>query len=234
MALIRFPEGQQRSGSAGGTVFSHNRYGAYIRARSIPVNPSTDRQVLVRNAVRALAIAWNQDLTPVQRTMWELYGENVAWTNRFGDTVYLTGMAHYIRSNTVRIQCGLARVDNGSGIFNLAPAELGLSASGSEATGLVSLVSDVVGHAWAAEDGGFQAYYMGRPQNAGINFFGGPYRLIGCQEGKATPNGDPTSPWPQPAPWPMQEGQRVWIRSRIGRADGRLSDLAQCTFHCAA
>ena len=65
MALIRYAEGQQRSGSIGASVYSHNRYGAYIRARSVPVNPNTDRQVAIRNAIRALTIAWGN--TPGQR-----------------------------------------------------------------------------------------------------------------------------------------------------------------------
>ena len=53
---VVLPEGQQRSGSIGGATWSHNSSGAYIRARSIPVNPNTDRQNAVRVAVRNLAI----------------------------------------------------------------------------------------------------------------------------------------------------------------------------------
>ena len=38
------------SGSLGGITASHNRFGAYLRERVIPVNPGTQPQVIVRNA----------------------------------------------------------------------------------------------------------------------------------------------------------------------------------------
>lgn len=229
MALIRFPEGQQRSGSSGGTVFSHNRFGAYIRARSIPVNPNTDRQVDVRNAVRSLTIAWQNTLTQAQRDAWDVYADNVTWQNKLGESVNLTGLNHYIRSNTTMVSLGFARTDDAPVIFNLATAELNLGCTASEATQILTFTFDDT-EVWASEAGAFQHFYMGIPQNASIKFFGGPFRYVVSVAG-ITPA---VSPLPASTPFPFAEGQRIWVRSRIMRADGRLSQFAQLNFLAGA
>ena len=224
---VVLPEGQQRSGSVGGSVWSHNRYGAYIRARSIPVNPNTDRQVAVRNIVRSLSIAWQLTLTQAQRDAWNVYAANVAWLDPLGQSVYLTGLNHYIRSNTPRLQAIAPRIDDAPVIFNLATAELALSATASEATQQATVHFDDTA-AWASEDGAFQFLFGGRPQNAAIKFFGGPYRSMPGIAGNATT--PPTSPHLVTWPFPFAEDNRLWLRTRIGRADGRLSEFAQVNF----
>jgi len=42
----------------------------------------------------------------------------------------------------------------------------------------------------------------------------------------------PASPLECPTVWPLCEGCRIWVRSRVGRADGRLSDFASYNFLC--
>ena len=229
MALIRFAEGQQRSGSIGATVYSHNRFGAYIRARSVPVNPNTALQVAVRNAVRSISIAWQLTLTQLQRDAWNVYAANVTWTNKLGDAINLTGLNHYIRSNTFRITNALPRIDAAPVIFTLAAAELALSATASEATQQYTIAFDDTA-TWASEAGAFQTFYAGIPQNGGIGFFGGPYRQITLAIG-AIPA---VSPIVAAAVFPFAEGQRLWLRSRISRADGRLSEFAEVNFLGAA
>lgn len=229
MALVVLGEGQQRSGSIGGTVWSHNRSGVYIRSRSIPVNPNTSRQVAVRNAVRAIAIAWDLTLTQAQRNAWDVYASNVDWTNKLGQSINLTGLNHYIRSNTPRVMNALARVDAAPVIFDLAAAELVLAVSASEATQNLDVSFDVAAD-WATEVGAFQFVSMGIPQNGGIKFFGGPYRQSGTIAGEAVP----VSPAVQSAPFPFAAGQRIWVRTRISRLDGRLSEFAEVNFLGAA
>jgi len=266
MALIRFAEGQQRSGSLGATVYSHGRYGPYVRARSVPVNPSTDRQVTARGALQSLSIRWNNTLTQAKRDAWEVYSGNVIWRNALGDTTYLTGLAHYIRCNSVRILVGLAVLDDAPTTFTLATPEQELVVSASEATQTLEAAFDDTAD-WSSEVGAFQAFYMGLPKNPSIKFFGGPWRFMAVVLGAAAKlpappkPGDPvaaTSPKgnkakvlllpktgdpkaavsPEediPTPdWPFAEGQRIWVRSRIGRADGRLSEFAQTNFLAVA
>ncbi len=231
MTLIRFAEGQQRSGSIGATVFSHNRFGAYIRARSVPVNPNTARQVGVRNVVRSLAIAWNNALTQVQRDLWEVYAANTTWTNKLGDSVNLTGLNHFIRSNTPRLLAGLVRIDDGPPPVGLATAELALSVTASEATQLITIAFDDSAP-WNNEDLGLQVFYMGIPKNGGIKFFGGPYRKVLSHFGSlAAPIASPVA---TATVFPFTEGLRIWVRSRVSRADGRLSEFAEVNFLSAA
>lgn len=231
MALVVFPEGRQQSGSLGATVYSHNSAGAYLRARSIPVNPNTDRQVAVRNIVRALSIGWQNTLTQTQRDEWSVYAATLAWQNHLGQTINLTGLNHYIRSNTPRLQAGMTRVDDGPKIFNLGAAELELACTASEATQLGSLGFDDTA-AWASEDGAGQLFYGGLPQNGSIKFFGGPWRLMHLVQGNS--GAPPVSPSLQPWPFPFADGQRLWLQTRITRADGRLSEFARVNFLAAA
>jgi len=229
MALIRFPEGQQRSGSSGGTVFSHNRYGAYIRPRSIPVNPNTDRQAVVRNAVKSLTIRWAIVLTQLQRDAWDLYAELTPWTNKFGDTVYLTGLNHYVRCNTPRVQWVIAPIDAAPTYFNLGAPDTNLSATASEATQQLTVDGDPAGY-WIGEPDAWYFIAMGVPQNPGIKFFDGPWRQISALPGQ----GPPPFPAIIDTAWPFAEGQRIWVQTRVARGDGRLSTFARYNFLTAA
>ncbi len=229
MALVVLPEGQQRSGSIGGTVWSHNRSGVYIRNRSIPVNPNTDRQNAVRNAVRSIAIAWELVLTQPQRDAWDVYAANVTWQNRLGQAITLTGLNHFIRSNTPRVRSGIARVDAAPVIFDIAAAEGALAATASEGTQDFTIDGDPAG-AWIGEADAWQFYYMGLPQNGSRKFFGGPYRLLTAVPGA----GPPPFPVVIAGAFPFAEGQRLWLRSRVARGDGRLSEFAQINFLGAA
>lgn len=231
MALVVLPEGTQISGSIGGTTWSRNRYGAYKRSRSVPVNPNTDRQAAIRVILRNLSIAWGQTLTQDQRDAWDLYGSNIDWVNKLGQPINLTGEVHYIRSNAPRLQCGLARVDDAPTIFDLAAAEQGLACTASEATQQLSMSYDDSAD-WCSEDGAAEFVQMGMPVDASIKYFGGPWRALACIEGDSmTP---PSSPYTPAVAWPIAQGQRIWVRTRVGRADGRLSEFAQVNFLAAA
>lgn len=229
MALVVLPEGQQRSGKQGGIVWSHNRGGPYVRNRAIPTNPNTARQVAVRNSVRSISIAWDIALTQDQRDAWDLYGANVSWTNRLGQAINLTGLNHFVRSNTPRVMNAIARVDAAPTIFDLATAELELAVSASEATQDLTILGQDPAD-WIGEAGAWQFIFMGAPQNGGTKFFGGPYRQLTAVPGA----GPPPFPVVIAAAFPFAEGQRIWVRTRIARADGRLSEFAEVNFLAAA
>ena len=81
----------QASGSVGGFTAAHNQGGLYLRARSIPVNPQTPAQNLVRSFFGGLATRWRQTLTEQQREFWTIYGTTVEYTNPLGDLIRLSG-----------------------------------------------------------------------------------------------------------------------------------------------
>lgn len=212
----------QTSGAVGGIVFSHNAGGTYIRARVTPTNPNSPQQIVVRGAVGFLANFWNNGLTPAQREVWDTYSENVTVTNRIGDQVLISGLAHYVRSNVGRIQAGVGRVDAGPGVFNISqhtrPFINGFSFASQTIN--INFFTTVLSDAWANEAGGFMFVYVSRPQNVSINFFRGPYRLVGTIVGDPSP---PASPISLNLPFPVAEGQKIFARAITTQADGRLS-----------
>lgn len=231
MARVRLPEGQQRSGSQGGIVWSRNRYGPYIRERANPVNPQTERQTVVRNFLSSTSTRWNNVLTDLARFQWQQYAANTPVPGAFGENTFLAGKDMYVRSNTNRLIAGLDVVDPGPAINGLPDAPTPLISTGSEAAQTVSNAF-FLGDAWVNEDDAACLVYLGLPQNASRNYFGGPWRKMGVILGDAA--APPATPDVQDAPWAIQEGQKIWVRARAVMADGRVSDWSRNTFLCGA
>lgn len=227
MALIRYAEGQQRSGSIGGSTYSRNRFGQYIRSRSKPVNPNTDAQNDVRNNFRQLMEAWSGILSDAQRLAWSTYANSITWKNRLGDDVKLTGPMHYLRSNAARLAAGLAIVQNGPSTLVLPSTDNGLAAEGDVSDAEISVDFANTG-GWASASGGGLAVYMGFPVNPTREYFNGPWRFLGLIPGAGSP---PASPFVfDDLPFPMATGQRIYIRARVLTPDGRASTFQQTSF----
>lgn len=232
MALIKFGGGiTEMRGSIAGNVYSRNRYGAYVRARTVPVNPQSALQTEVRSSIAALAVRWSSTLTAAQRTAWNLYGSSIAMSNKLGETIFLSGFNHFIRSNLFLERNNLTRVDSGPVIFELPAADPLFAITASEATQIVSYAFDTT-LAWANEDDGWLIFEMGSPQNAQRNFFDGPWKHVAAAAGAAA--GPPVSPAGPASPYAIAEGQRIWAYARILRADGRLSEPFRADTFCAA
>lgn len=232
MALIRFGGGVvQMSGSIGGDTFARNRFGNYNRARTKPTNPNTARQMAIRSALSQLTARWSQIVTAGQRTAWNLYAANVAMKNRLGEVIHLTGFNHYLRSNIYRLDGDRPVVDDGPVIFELPEQDPTIAITASEGTGHISLTFDDT-MPWCSEEGSLVIIGNGQPQNAQRNFFAGPYHSYGRMVGDAvTP---PTSPLDADYWYGIAEGQHLWIKLRISRADGRLSEAFRTDCFCAA
>ncbi len=221
MALVKYGGGiVGMSGSIAGNTHSRNRYGSYVRARTKPINPNTALQQTVRAAIATLTQRWSQTLTAPQRTAWNLYASSVAMTNKLGETVFLSGFNHYIRSNVTRETGPTVLIDNGPTIFELPAQDPTFSVSASEATQQLTIAFDEAMD-WAVEDGAFLFLFQGQPQNAQRNFFAGPWRFI-AYVGGVDPGG-PVEPHVAIGPFAIAEGQHQWVYGRIARADGRLS-----------
>jgi len=231
-ALAKYGGGiVQLSGSIAGNTFARNHYGNYVRARTVPINPNTSRQQAVKNYMSSLTTAWGETLTAAQRTAWGLYGKSVAMTNRLGETMFLTGANHYVRSNVPILQAGGTRVDAAPTTFELPETDAAFSVSFSEATQLITVTFDDT-MAWCDLDGAHMLLLMGSPQNPQRNFFAGPFRFAGSIDGDAvTP---PTSTETIAVPFAITEGQRIWCQARIVLDDGRLSTPFRADALCAA
>lgn len=211
----------QTSGSIGGTTFSHNRGGLYTRTRTIPTDPITARQVLMRSSFGTLANVWSSVLTPAQREIWELYAASVTVLNVFGDSINLTGQQMYIRCNTPRLQAGFDRVDDFTGAFNLG--EIGdisvttVDVSDATASGGIGGAPE-----WAGIDEAFLLVYQGRSRSPSVNYYRGPFRLWGSYEGDS---GTPEDTWTLATgnPYPLIADMACRFRFRVTYPDGRLT-----------
>ena len=221
MALVKYGAGViQMAGSIAGTTFARNRAGSYARAKTKPVNPNTSSQTVVRAAIALLAQTWRTVLTSAQRTAWDSYAAAIVMNNKLGESQYITGFNHYIRSNAARLQAGQAAIANGPTELALPEQDPTLALIATVDDQKLSIAFDVT-QDWASEDGGFLLVYMGKPQNATRNFFAGPWKYAGKVVGDAEQL--PTSPQLITAPMTIILGQRIFIYCRVLRADGRLS-----------
>jgi len=232
MALVKYGGGiVQMSGSIAGNTHARNRYGNYVRARTTPINPNTDRQVEVRAIMALLTARWSNTLTAPQRAAWDLYASNVVMTNRLGESVHLTGYNHYIRSNFIAAMVPYPLIDAGPVVFELPAQDPTFAVTASEATQVLTLAYDDT-MAWATEDAAYMFFFQGKPQNAQRVFFGGPWRFIGSVGG--IDPGGPVEPHAGAAQFAIAELQHQWVYARIMRADGRLSAPFRADTFCAA
>lgn len=222
MALVLFGNGiSGMSGSIAGTVFSRNRYGSYARNRTKPVNPNSPRQQKVRNIMGAIVSAWSQIVTTLQRSAWEVYAQNINFTNALGQTIQLTGYNHYIRSNMARINNNMGRIDAAPTILLLPPTDALFACEASEGTQLVTVTFDDTAD-WPSEDSAAMLINQGVPQNSATAFYGNHFRTIGKLSGSsASPL---TSPQTVALDFPAAANQKNWFFGRVTRADGRLSE----------
>ncbi len=223
MALVKFGGGiTQMSGRIAGNVFARNRGGNYVRAGTIPVNPNSPEQVIVRAVLATLMVRWAQTLTPAQRIAWETYANAVTVQNRLGESINLSGVNHYIRSNSLLLRAGDTIVDDGPTVLALPDQDPTISIAPTAATQLVAITFDDSLN-WAGTDDAHLHIAMGRPQNPTRNFFGGPWRRAFTLDGNtAVPL---VSPLSVPVPFTLVEGQKMWMRFRIQEADSRLSNF---------
>ena len=221
MTLIRFGGGiTEMRGSMGGNTFSRNRYGAYMLARTKPINPNSDAQVNVRACMAFLTDRWSNTLTPVERAAWNLYGSNVVMKNKLSESINLSGFNHYIRSNVEYKNRFGVTLDPGPVVFEIPAADPTFAITASAAAQEYSVTHDA-GMDWADEDGAAMMLYQGNPQNGQRNFFGGPWIFMAVIPGiNGAPAGSPSA---HTVVIPFTEGNRLWMYARIVRADGRLS-----------
>lgn len=222
MGLVKFGGGiVQISGSIAGTVHARNRFGNYIRPRTKPVNPRSDRQETVRATLSFLAEYWHGDLTDVQRGLWNTYAAAVAMTNRIGETIHLTGFNHFMRSNAfLRALVPGTAPPGAPTILNLPEKDDTAACSEEDiAAQTFTFTCDDTGWGINPDDKSALAIYQGQPQLASRNFFAGPWRLIGFFDVAAGGAGTDTFD----AGFSFALDQKVWFQARMRDSDGRCS-----------
>ena len=221
--LVRYGGGiLDARGSIGGQVHSRNRYGSYVRARTTPVNPQSARQSAIRAIVAAVSSQWYTALSQAQRDAWNVFATNVPATNKLGQSINLTGFNQFVKSNVAAANAGQIQITAGPIIFTLPGEDTSYNSEIDAGTGKLTIIFDDT-RDWLDEDDGAMIIQMGIPQNTSIGFFNGPWRHAGIIQGNlAVPPTTPNSAID--VPFPVADGQKVWTRAKILRADGRLSD----------
>lgn len=208
------------SGSLAGITASRNRGGNYFRARAIPTNPNSQQQQTVRSNMADMVAYWTTTLTQAQRDAWATYAANVPVIDKLGAPIFLTGQNMFVRSNLGGISGGATVVEDAPTVFNLggftAPSIASASAGGADLDLNFENTDE-----WANEDDARMVVYISRQQNPGINYFKGPYRVAGVILGDATT--PPTSPATITLPFAVAQGNRLFVKVNVVRADGRYS-----------
>ena len=101
--------GNPSSGSEAALTYSRNRFGQYVRSRSIPVNPKSTQQGTVRARLAANASAW-RGLTDLQRAGWLSLGGQMSRTDALGQSYTLNGFQAYCSCNNNNVAAGNAVV----------------------------------------------------------------------------------------------------------------------------
>lgn len=123
-----------------GSVFSKNRYGAYVRTKVTPVNPQSTAQQTQRNLLSANSQAW-RGLTEAQRNAWIAAAPSFPFTDIFGNSKILSGNALYVKVNNNLGTIGQAVIANPPAPVAIPAMVVGVFTAVSS-TGVVSLSFD--------------------------------------------------------------------------------------------
>jgi hypothetical protein len=88
----------QVSGSVGAGTFSHNRFGPYIRLRTIPVQPDSGLQLAQRDFFANMSSAWS-GIGATNQLSWRGWAQNNPIVDSLGDKRVLSGHMAYVSLN---------------------------------------------------------------------------------------------------------------------------------------
>lgn len=211
-------------GSIGGNTASRNGSGPYWRARVKPVNPNSDAQSRVRAIMSRVSAMYLDSASSAQRLEWGVFASNMPHKNKLGLDIRLSGFNQFVKSNVAALNAELPSILDGPVIFTLPGEDPTFEVSASESSQELSVIFND-NRDWVDEDFAGMIIQVGIPQNASIGFFNGPWRHADIIRGDSSTA--PTTPATIASPWPVVELQKVWVRGKIIRADGRTSDWFQ-------
>lgn len=212
-------------GSIGATVFARNRGGAYVRNRTTPLNPQSLSQSVVRAQFGSLSNDWSNTLTQSQRDGWDAWADAVPYSNVFGEDRFLAGINAFVAGNSLLAQAGEDLALDAPTILTKGPSIVP-TIGGVGATDVLTLAS--IGTYDPPAAGITVLVYASPPQNAGVSFFKGPFRLVGSVN---LSTGVPELPAAIGAsPYPFAAGQAVFARTRVVTPDGRVGNSSVTRF----
>ena len=208
-------------GSIAGATFSRNRAGAYVRNRTKPINPQTDRQIEIRQNLSYLQLYWHSNLSVALRSAWNATAQANPFKNRLGQSSAITGFNLFLRVNALRKLMALAIADNPP----TPPLELDIQAFTISAITAPGLAITAVGPNFTADTIALVSYTGALSQAR--NFYKGPYvarSFIG-----------PASPFPVVLDATIAVGDRYAYAWRaIDIVTNRVSPVMNSSVDCTA
>jgi hypothetical protein len=94
------------SGSIGNFTVAGSQGGMYMKIKSNPDNPNTNKQQIVRNAMATATISW-KNLTHAQRAVWEDWGKTLVKEDILGNKLKISGWSAFAGAFVIRVRAGL-------------------------------------------------------------------------------------------------------------------------------
>ncbi len=157
------------SGSVGGTTYSHNNGGMYMRARAVPIHSTTKHQAAARTALTQAVTLWTERLNADQRAAWDQYAANVPMPGPLGNSRQITGQTHYVRCIVPEIMASQlfgpysTFLRGGPGVYDLGHARQNTIDAYNTSDGLIFNIDTTA--PWATDTGGRLFVYQRKPAN---------------------------------------------------------------------
>jgi hypothetical protein len=209
MAIISPIFGEMR-GKVGGSVYSRNKGGPYVRMHAVPTNPNSARQQSTRNWLQWAAEGWNGVLTAAQRAQWNEFAETHSVTNRLGQSINLTGLDWYAKCNARLKDAGLTAIAEPTDLLVPAPLDT-MAVTFTDADTISIAFTPVL-------PSGFCLVAWGSgPITAGADPNFRQARLIGYSAA------DATTPWAPDLPYTLADEQYLKVFCGVMSDEGRVS-----------
>jgi hypothetical protein len=132
------------SGKLGGSVFSRNAFGQYIRPYRMPINPKTNAQEIARAALSDGAKAW-ATLTEQDRAAWVEYAKTVKYKDALGNTYSPTGQNAFVGAFALRTDMDGTAPDPASlvPVYTRVPGSVGITSAAASNPNILVLGADL-------------------------------------------------------------------------------------------
>lgn len=193
--LFRGVLGDMYSGAVSGLVASHCNGSTYFRARAVPTNPNSSRQMAMREAIDEARANW-QAFTSAERDYWDAFAASLRRSNRIGQRGSRTGFNEYVRWASPRIFANAVlgtTVEDVSSVPQVPEAWLSSPPTGQIVADLFRLNFNTTDW-WVNEENSILLLWLSAARSstdppayrilpATINYFRGPWRLAGFSVG---------------------------------------------------
>jgi len=197
-------------GSVGGTCFSRNTHGAYMRNKVKPVNPNTARQVAVRVMLEQLQAIWRDVFDSNDRQGWTDFAAATPMPNALGQQTIMSGINMYIRTNVAYMTAGGTRIDAAPPIGGMAEFPdiviEGDTTDGLRVTGTVTPTPST---------GDALLFLVSPPKPFTVNFYKGPFTVTKGNIGTFT------TPFELLPAADVAIGQRYYVQMKFIESLGR-------------